>query len=62
MSNNFNLLVAMDLSLFMTCNVLVFIGATKGTGFAAIKVTALGRPQLLVRCYDKTNKWFKCFL
>ena len=30
---------------FLPC---LLLGATQGTGFAAVKLTALGRPQLLV--------------
>ena len=36
-------------------------GSTGGTGFSAIKMTALGRPQILIRlseCLEKTRRYY----
>merc|ERR1712117_815987 len=36
-------------------------GSTGGTGFAAIKITALGRPEILIRlseCIEKTRRYY----
>jgi len=37
-------------------------GSTEGTGFSAIKITALGRPEILIRlseCLEKTRRYYQ---
>jgi len=49
-----------NMKIFLQC-IDAVKGSTGGTGFAAIKITALGRPEILIRlseCIEKTRRYY----